>query len=307
MKAVFTTKYGSPEVLKIREVAKPKPKKNELLIKVKAIAVTSGDCRMRAFKPPFWYFVIPMRIMLGVFKPRRPIQGLWFSGIIVDKGIETVKYDINQEIYARTVDLKFGANAEYVCLSENGIISEKPHNLNHVETVSIPFGGITALYFLNKMKLKNGDKLLIYGASGSVGVSAVQLGKYMGAEVSAVCSTDNIRLVKENGADSVIDYKKKDLCHIKTKFDIVFDAVGKIDKPIGKKLLKRNGVFVSVLKSGHAKYDATQLQILTKLAESKFIKPVIDRVYSFEKFVDAHHYVEKGHKKGNVAVIVNEN
>jgi len=209
MKAVFTTKYGPPEVLKIEEVEKPLPKKNELLIKIKAIAVTSGDCRMRAFNIPKWHYKIPMRIMLGIIKPRKPIQGLWLSGEIEKAGTETTKFSVNQQIYARTLDLNFGANAEYICLPEHCIMGLKPENLTFEEAVSIPFGGITANYFLRKANIKKGDKALIYGASGSVGISAVQLGKFLGAEINEVCNSVNFDLVEKYGADSFIDLKKK--------------------------------------------------------------------------------------------------
>lgn len=234
MKAVITTRYGQPEVLKIVETKKPIPKKNELLIKIRAIAVTSGDCRMRALNSPSWYFKIPMRLMLGITKPRNPIQGLWLSGEIIDKGQNVTNFKLNQQIYARTLDLKFGANAEYICLPENCIIGLKPSNLTHEEAVSIPFGGITALHFLRKADIRENDKVLIYGASGSVGIAAVQLAKYFGAEVHAFCSSKNIEFVKNYGADDARDYKEPNIINGKNKYDIVFDAVGKINKSIGK-------------------------------------------------------------------------
>jgi NADPH:quinone reductase-like Zn-dependent oxidoreductase len=304
MKAIITTKYGSPEVLEIREVDKPNPKKNEVLIKVKAIAVTSGDCRMRAFNPPYWFFRIPMRLMLGIFKPRKPIQGLWLAGEIEETGNEVKHFNVGQQIYARTVDLIFGANAEYVCLPENAIIGLKPSNLTFEEAISIPFGGMTALHFLKKSSIKKGDKILVYGASGSVGTSVVQLGNYFGAEVTAVCSTENIELVKNLGAQKTIDYKKEDLTDCKEKFDIVFDAVGHINRSIIKKMLKPNGKFVSVITSGHAQGGVNELNYLTELAEKGQLRPVIDRCYPFEQIVDAHRYVDKGHKKGNVILTV---
>jgi NADPH:quinone reductase-like Zn-dependent oxidoreductase len=307
MKAVITTKYGAPEVLEIREVANPIPKKNEVLIKIRAIAVTSGDCRMRAFNPPFWYFWLPMRLSLGIFKPRKPIQGIWLSGEIVEKGTETKKFSIGQQIYARTLDLQFGANAEYICLPENSFIATKPKNLLYEEAVSIPFGALTAMFFLNiKTKIKSDDKLLVYGASGSVGIATVQLAKHHGAEVYAVCSMDNIELVKNNGADYAIDYTKQNLSDLETKFDIVFDAVGKIDKSTGQKLLKENGKYISVLSSGHVNLDNNTLETVTEMAEKGILKPVVDKIFPFEQIVEAHKYVDKGHKKGNVAIKIDE-
>ena len=305
MKAIITTKYGTPDVLKIAEVKKPKPKKNDVLIKVKAIAVTSGDCRMRAFNPPYWFYRIPMRLMLGIFKPRKPIQGLWLAGEIEEIGNEVKHFNVGQQIYARTVDLIFGANAEYVCLPVNAIIGLKPKNMTCEESVSIPFGGMTALYFLKKSKIKKGDKILVYGASGSVGTSAVQLGKYFGAEITAVCSSENIELVKTLGAHKTIDYKKEALTDCKDKFDIVFDAVGHINRSIIKKILNPNGKFVSVITSGHAQGGVKELNYLTELAEKGQLRPVIDRCYPFERIVEAHRYVDNGHKKGNVVISVN--
>lgn len=306
MKAIFTTKYGDPEVLKLVEIDKPTPKKNEVLIQINTIAVTSGDCRMRAFNPPYWYFSVPMRLMLGVFKPRKPIQGLWFSGVIEKTGENVTKFQAGQQIYARTQDLKFGANAEFICLPENCIIGIKPTNLSFEESVSIPFGGMTALHFLKKVNIKKGYKVLIYGASGSVGIAAVQLGKYYGAEIHGVCSAGKIDLVRYNGADYVINYKEKNITDLSEKYDIVFDAVGKINKSIAKKILKEDGRFVSVYSSGHAQGGSEELDYITELAEKGILKPVIDKIYPFEQIVNAHKYVDKGHKKGNVVLTLNE-
>lgn len=306
MKAIFTTKYGSPKVLEIREVVKPLPNKNEVLIKIKAIAVTSGDCRLRKFNPPNWYLGIMMRLMIGIFKPRNPIQGLWLSGLIESVGPIVSKFKVGQEVYARTLDLKFGANAEYICLPETAIISLKPKNLSFEDAVSIPFGGMTALYFLRKAKIKVGDRLLIYGASGSVGSSAVQLGKYFGAIVTGVCSTENIQWIKKIGADKTIDYKKENFTDCREPFDIVFDAVGYINHSVSKKILKSNGKFVSVVTSGHAQGGVNELNYLTTLAEAGQIRPIVDKCFSFEQIQEAHSYVDKGHKKGNVVIQVSD-
>lgn len=305
MKAVFTTKYGPPEVLKIVEVDKPVPRANELLVKIKAVAVTSGDCRMRAFDVPIWYFQIPMRLVLGIFKPRKPVQGLWLSGIIEKVGSETAKFTVNQQIYARAPDLKFGANAEYICLPENCILGLKPENLTYEEAVSIPFGGITASYFLRKANIKEGNKVLIYGASGSVGISAVQLGNLFGAEIHTICSAENFELVRSYGAEKCFDYNNENISAIKDRYDIVFDAVGKINKSTGKKLLNPKGKYISVMTSGHAKGSSSELNYLTELVEINVLKPVIDKCYPFEQIVEAHRYVDKGHKRGNVVITIN--
>ncbi len=304
MKAIICTKYGPPEVLKIVEVEKPIPKANELLIKIKAVAVTSGDCRIRAFNAPLWYLKIPYRLSLGIFKPRNPIQGLWLAGVIEKTGVNTKQFAINQLIYARTLNFKFGANAEYICLPEDCIIGLKPQNLTFEEAVSIPFGGITALHFLRKANIQEGKSILIYGASGSVGIAAVQLSKYFGAEVTAVCSTENIELVKRNGADYVIDYKKQNINDLDSKYNIVFDAVGKINKTIAKRLIKENGEYISVITSGHAQGGSKELNYLSELANENHLKPVIDKCFSFEEIVEAHKYVDMGHKKGNVVITI---
>ena len=304
MRAIVTTKYGSPEVLQIQEVEKPQPRKNEVLIRIQAIAVTSGDCRLRAFNPPNWFLGLLMRLMIGIFKPRKPIQGLWLAGVIEETGQSAAAFQIGQSVYARTLDLKFGANAEYICLPTTAIIGLQPRNLTFEEAVSIPFGGMTALHFLNESKLKRGDKILVYGASGSVGTSALQLGKYYGAEVTAVCSTANLEWVKELGADHTIDYTKESLTDNEQRYDIVFDTVGFLSRSLGKQLLRPNGRFVSVIHSGHAQGGVKQLRLLTELAENGHLKPVIDRCYPFEEMAEAHRYVEKGHKKGNVVIQV---
>ncbi|WP_040951085.1 NAD(P)-dependent alcohol dehydrogenase [Gorillibacterium massiliense] len=306
MKAIITTRYGSPEVLQIKEVEKPHPRKNEVLIQVRAIAVTSGDCRLRAFNPPNLISSIPMRLMIGIFKPRRPIQGLWLAGVIEETAESVNQFKIGQPVYARTLDLKFGANAEYVCLPENAIIGLKPGSLTFEEAVSIPFGGLSALHFLKKSNINKGDTILIYGASGSVGTSAIQLANYFGAEVTAVCSTENMEWVKKLGVDKTIDYKKEQLTNCKDRFDIVFDAVGYIDRSVVKRLLKPTGNFVSVIHSGHAQSGVKELNFLTDLVEKGQLKPVIDKCYSFEEMIEAHRYVDKGHKKGNVVIKVNE-
>jgi NADPH:quinone reductase-like Zn-dependent oxidoreductase len=244
--------------------------------------------------------------MLGFPEPRNPIQGLWLSGQIEKNGNSVTKFKEGQEIYARSKDLKFGANAEYICLPETAMISVKPRNLSFEEAVSLPFGGLTALYFLRKSKIKPDDKILIYGASGSVGSSAVQLAKHTGAKVTAVCSTENIDWVNGLGADNTIDYKKEKFADCGKHFDIVFDAVGYFSKSEAIKILKPDGRFISVISSGHAKLNPGELNYLTELAEKGHLKPVVDRCFPFEGVKEAHRYVDLGHKKGNVVLRVNE-
>jgi len=306
MKAIVCTKYGAPEVLELKEVEKPKPKNNQVLIKIHASAVHSGDCRMRSLNlagVPFLQRILA-RLVLGITKPRKPILGLWLSGEIETTGKNVKLFQVGDKIYARTPDMQFGAYAQYICLSEKSIMALKPLNASYEETIAVPFGGLTALYFLRKCNIQSGQKVLIYGASGAVGSSAVQLARHFGAEVTGVCSTANLDLVKSLGAVKVIDYLKEDFTKKGNLFDVIFDAVGKITYEESKKVLGLNGKYVSVTVSGHAKMNSGDLFYLKELVEAGKIKPVIDRCYPLEQMVEAHRYVDKGHKKGNVVITI---
>jgi NADPH:quinone reductase-like Zn-dependent oxidoreductase len=212
---------------------------------------------------------------------------------------------VGDKVYARTPDMKFGAYAEYTCLPDKSFMALMPSNLSYEEAIAIPFGGVTALFFLQKGDIKKGNKVMIYGASGDVGSLAVQIAKYFGAIVTGICGTANIDLIKSLGADKIIDYMNEDFSTGKDLFDVVFDAVGKITYKKIKPLLKPDGKFISVVTSGHAQLRIKDLTTLTELAESGKVKPVIDRKYSFEQMVEAHRYVELGHKKGNVVISLN--
>jgi len=306
MKAIVYKEYGPPEVLKLTNVEKPIPKNNEILVKIHATTVTSGDVRLRAsdFPPLFW---LPARLIFGLFKPKKQILGHELAGIVEAKGNKVTKFEIGDEVFGTTTMLKTGSYAEYICLPQewkSGVVDLKPTNLDFREAAAIPVGGMTALFLLEKAKIDSGMNVLIYGASGSVGSYAVQIARHYGARVIGVCSTSNIEMVKSLGAEKVIDYKKEDYATLQEKFDIVFDAVGKTSKSAAKQVLKKEGTFVSVNMITSEKQS--HLQKLKELAENGEIKPIIDKVLKLDEIVEIHDYVDQGHKKGNVVIDVIE-
>ncbi|WP_338452423.1 NAD(P)-dependent alcohol dehydrogenase [Niallia oryzisoli] len=300
MKAVICTKYGPPEVLELKEVEKPVPEDNEILVKIHATTVASGDIRVRSFNSPLLLW-LPMRLVLGLRKPRKPILGVELAGEIEEVGKYVKKFKKGDQVFAMT-GMNFGAYAEYISLHEDTTVALKPDNLSYNEAAAIAFGGTSALYFLRKGNIQEGQKILIYGASGSVGTSAVQLAKYFGADVTAVCSTGNVDLVKSLGADQVIDYLKEDFTSSAERYDLIFDAVGKCSRKDGIKALTPKGKFVSVEGQGIAKVHTEDLLFLSGLIEKELYRPVIDKRYPLEEICEAHRYVEKGHKKGNVVI-----
>jgi NADPH:quinone reductase-like Zn-dependent oxidoreductase len=306
MKAIICTKYGPPEVLQVKEIEKPTPKDNEVLIKIFATSVTASDCIIRGFKLPITMW-IPARLALGLTKPRKAILGLVLSGEIERVGENVKQFKKGDKVFAHTF-LRFGAYAEYTCLPETSAITLMPSNTSFEEAAAIPFGGTLALYYLKKANIQRGQKVLIYGASGAVGTSAIQLAKHFGAEVSGVCSTVNLELVKSLGADIVIDYTKENFTDNGKQYDLIFDAVGKKKSSHlqYKKALNPNGKFISVDDGnpGERAVCKDNLITLKELTENGIIKPVVDKIYLLDQIVDAHRYVDKGHKKGNVIITV---
>ncbi|MCJ8164133.1 NAD(P)-dependent alcohol dehydrogenase [Pontibacter sp. E15-1] len=317
MKAVIYVRYGPPEVLTLRNVEKPRPRDNEVLVRIYATAVTSGDVHLRKADP------FAVRLFFGLLKPRKNILGFALAGKVEETGAKVKRFETGDAVFG-TTGMRFGAYAEYVCLPENAVLAGIPANLNFEEAAAIPFGSNTALYFLRKGNIQSGQKVLIYGASGAVGTAAVQLAIFFGATVTGVCSTANVRMVKELGAHKVIDYTKEDFSKTGDTFDMVFDTVGKSAFAACIRSLNKNGVLVSCDASpsfmargwwasltgskkvitGVMHETPEDMQFVKELVEAGKLKPVIDRRYPLEQVAEAHRYVEQGHKKGNVVVTV---
>ena len=304
MKAAVYSRYGPPDVLRIGEVDKPVPNDHEVLIKVRATTVTIGDSRMRSFTVPLAMW-LPARLYLGIRKPRRPILGMELAGEIEAAGKRVTRFKVGDSVFASTFEENFGGHAEYKCMPADGLIAIKPANLNFEEAAAAVGAGMTAMRCLERGVILPGQQVLIYGASGAVGTNAVQLASnQFGAVVTGVCSTANLALVQSLGAVRVIDYTRDDFTCDGSIYDVVFDAVAKVSPSLAKRALKKTGVYLNVHKDSRAsgKLRIAELLALKKLIEAGKLKPVIDRIYRLAQIVEAHRYVDAGHKAGNVVV-----
>jgi len=322
MKAIVCTKYGPSNVLQIKELAKPIPKNNEVLIKIHATTVTSGDRRVRSLDMPIGFGLIA-RLVFGVLRPRQPILGMELAGEIESIGKDVNKFKVGEQVFALT-GASMGCYAQYKRMSQDAAMAQKPANLTYDEAAALSFGGTTALDFFRRAKLQSGEKVLVNGASGAVGTATVQLAKHFGAHVTGVCSTANLELVKSLGANQVIDYTKEDFTKNGEAYDVIVDTAGTAPFSRSKASLKERGRLLLVLAglpamlqipwvsmtcskkviAGPATERAEDLRFLAKLAEAREFKPVIDRRYPFEAIAEAHRYVDTGRKKGNVVITI---
>jgi NADPH:quinone reductase-like Zn-dependent oxidoreductase len=311
MKAVVYEEYGPPEVLRLQEIEKPAPGDDEILIKIHATTVHTGDTILRSLKVPGpWWQRAMARLFMGMGKPRTPVLGMELAGQVEAVGKGVSKYKVGDKVFAATMWSEFGGYAEYKCLPESlTVLARMPSNMSYGEAAAIPAGGLTALRCIRKGNLQPGDQALIYGASGNAGSYAVQLARHFGAEVTGVCSTRNLDMVRSLGAQHVIDYTQGDFTQRGKDFDVIFDAVGKLKASRAKKALKKNGTYITVHKdSGNISdtFPAEDLLFLKELAEAGELTAFIDRVFPLEQIVEAHRYVDGGRKRANVVINVIE-
>ena len=305
MKAAVCTRYGPPEVLRVEELATPVPRENEVRIRILATAVTSSDCYVRGLNLSLAYRIMA-RLALGWNAPRQPVLGMVLSGEVDSVGPDATSFEVGQPVFGFNRH-RYGTYAQSVCWPEDGLLATRPANLTDEEAAAIPYGGLLALSYLRRADVRAGQRVLIYGASGAVGTSAVQLARHLGAQVTGVCSTANVDLVASLGATTVIDYTHEDFTDRAARYDLIFDAVGKRKSAAAlrqcRRALASGGACVSV-DDGTPNLRREDLVLLGELATKGEIRPVIDRTYALDDIVDAHRYVDNGHKRGNVVVAV---
>lgn len=309
MKAAVYEKYGPPEVLQLKEVDKPTAKGDEVLIKVHATTVHTGDTILRSLNVPgpLWQKIMA-RLFMGIGGPKNPILGMELAGEVEAVGEDVDRYRVGDPVFASTLWSNLGAYAEYKCLPQDlPVLARKPSTLSYEEAAAVPSGGLTALRCIRLGQIQPGYKVLIYGASGNAGTYAVQLAKHFGGEVTGVCGPTNLEMVRSLGADKVIDYTRQDFSQSGETYDVIFDAVGKFPKSSAMRALKKQGVYINIHKdSGDIsdEFEPADLLFLKDLAEAGELKVAIDRTYPLEQIVEAHRYVDQGHKKGNVVIKV---
>ena len=328
MKAIVWTQYGPPDVLRLQEVAKPTPKDHEVLIRIYATTVTTADCELRSLTPPLW-LRLPLRLYLGLIRPRHKILGQELAGDIEAVGSRVTRFRQGERVFAWT-GLGLGAYAEYKCLPEDGVLAIKPSNMTYEEAAALPLGGLEAVYFLRRGNIQSGQKVLIHGAGGSIGTFAIQLARYFGADVTGVDSMGKLDMLRSIGADQVIDYTQEDFTKSGETYDVIFDVVGKSSFSRSVRLLTLNGRYlidnprlsqrvrgrwasrrsskqVILWKTRTASEYMEDFSFLKELIEAGKIHSVIDRCYPLEQTAEAHRYVDTGHKKGNVVITVEQN
>ena len=326
MKAVVYTEYGPPDVLQLKEVDKPVPKDNEVLIRTYATTVVAGDCELRSFTFPLWFW-LPLRFYIGLIRPTRvTILGQELAGEVESVGKDVKLFSKGDQVFAAT-EVSFGAYAEYKCMREDKSLALKPTNMTYEEAAAVPTGGLNALHYLRMGNIQRGDKVLINGAAGNIGSFAVQLAKYFGAEVTGVDSREKLDMLRSIGADHVIDYRQEDFTQSGERYDVIFDVVGKSSFSRSVRSLTKNGRYLlanpvlSDMVRGvwtsmtsrktvlfrFAAYKSKDLIFLKELIEAGQLKSVIDRRYPLEQIAEAHRYVDEGRKKGNVVITLMHN
>ncbi|WP_290708553.1 NAD(P)-dependent alcohol dehydrogenase [Flavihumibacter sp. CACIAM 22H1] len=306
MKAAVCRQYGAPEVLQIQEVKKPVCRNDEILVRIMASSVNSGDVKLRSLAVSGLQKIV-MQMVLGFSRPRRSVLGMVYAGMVVDTGKKVSRFKVGDRVFGMT-GFSFGAYAEYINVKENSIVLTMPANAGFEQAAALPFGWHTAIYFFEKAGINASKRasILVYGASGSVGTAAVQLAHYFNAELTSVCSSAGKDLLQGLGATSIICYDQEDFTQCQKKFDLVFDAVGKISRQSCKHLLNQGGRFVTVGGLDMAGQKLSHLQLIRELFEKGKCQAVIDKVYPFNEIVAANRYVDSGKKKGNVVLLLNE-